>query len=547
MTLIFLAAVGLRLASSLSLYGRYHPDEPHHINIALNFGTGDLNPHVFKYPTFWMYFLFFIYGCTYLIWSGFGLLHSVADFACLFINNPLFFYYVARAVSILVGSLCVIVIYKAGKELSIERVGMWAALIVAVSPEIIIYGGTAKPDMLMLLFCSFGWFFGAKYFRGGKFRDGLATGLCLGFAASTQYTAGLLLSPLLFFTHFSRQQWKLNRSTIFAPALLVGYIGLGFAFIMGTPFALLEQATFVRDLKDLLEFGTGIMQENPQARGLKILLSMSGLVGPIPLGLGLILIGAIVTFKYDRRIFQFLVFPITLGGILWSRQTWPEIRYGASIFPGIALLSASGWCLLQDKFLRSKWFSGILLVVLIIPASFKFLFFINVWRSPDPNKLAKIWIETHIPVGSRLLVDQTHATPPLAMSQTQIQRLYEKTSKLGHPRANYFKTQLECGVNGKYEIFQIQRSYLNLLSMKRHVEWSQLGYEMVDARGGWNNLIDAGIDYVIESDFGYNSSTANPFFPFFKRLREEGRLLAAFESSYLDERPAIRIYKISHS
>ena len=59
--LILLIALALRVAgTSFGLPGTFHPDEPHHINTAVYFGSGDLNPHVFKYPTLWMYFLFIL-------------------------------------------------------------------------------------------------------------------------------------------------------------------------------------------------------------------------------------------------------------------------------------------------------------------------------------------------------------------------------------------------------------------------------------------------------------------------------------------------------
>ena len=40
------------------------PDETTILRIALKFGTGDLNPHFFRYPTLYMYVLSCLYICT---------------------------------------------------------------------------------------------------------------------------------------------------------------------------------------------------------------------------------------------------------------------------------------------------------------------------------------------------------------------------------------------------------------------------------------------------------------------------------------------------
>ena len=45
----------------------YHPDEGSILFHALGFGTGDLNPHWFRWPSLTMYVMFGIYGCYYVI------------------------------------------------------------------------------------------------------------------------------------------------------------------------------------------------------------------------------------------------------------------------------------------------------------------------------------------------------------------------------------------------------------------------------------------------------------------------------------------------
>ena len=81
----------------------FNSDEPHHINLAVSFGSGSLKPYSFKYPTLWPTLLFFCYGVYFAFWSGLGLLRSAADFAGLFAWDPTWFYLIGRALSALCG------------------------------------------------------------------------------------------------------------------------------------------------------------------------------------------------------------------------------------------------------------------------------------------------------------------------------------------------------------------------------------------------------------------------------------------------------------
>ena len=60
-------AVALRLIGiGYGLPAVFNSDEPHIVNTAVSFGSGDFNPHRFKYPTLWMYLLFFVYGIYFV-------------------------------------------------------------------------------------------------------------------------------------------------------------------------------------------------------------------------------------------------------------------------------------------------------------------------------------------------------------------------------------------------------------------------------------------------------------------------------------------------
>src|SRR4029453_17868079 len=61
-------------------------DEALLVNHAMVFGTGDLNPHFFGYPSLYIYVLFVIYGLSYVIGWLTGVFTSTNDFVRLFFN-----------------------------------------------------------------------------------------------------------------------------------------------------------------------------------------------------------------------------------------------------------------------------------------------------------------------------------------------------------------------------------------------------------------------------------------------------------------------------
>src|SRR3989338_1739728 len=128
---ILVAATALR-ATGLG-FGLHHPDEHLIINHALAFGTGDLNPHMFYLPTFFMYLLFGLFGLFYAAGSLMGAFSSPDDFLALFLRQPEIFYTLARSASVAFGVATVGLVYFLGKEFKNKAVGTWAALFLAVN------------------------------------------------------------------------------------------------------------------------------------------------------------------------------------------------------------------------------------------------------------------------------------------------------------------------------------------------------------------------------------------------------------------------------
>src|SRR5690554_2966697 len=88
---LLLIAIGLRVIVAQPLLQnsyRTQYDEGYTIKQALAFGTGDLNPHRWVYPTAYTYLLAFSYGVVYAVGHLFGVYADLSHFAAQFFADP---------------------------------------------------------------------------------------------------------------------------------------------------------------------------------------------------------------------------------------------------------------------------------------------------------------------------------------------------------------------------------------------------------------------------------------------------------------------------
>ena len=111
----------------------FYPDEAMIVNPAAAFGTGDLNPHFFIYPSLYMYVLSFVYGMSYVFGWLTGVFSSTDDFVRLFFNDATLFYLPGRFIAAFSGVATVALVYVYGRRAYDRRVGLIAALFLTFS------------------------------------------------------------------------------------------------------------------------------------------------------------------------------------------------------------------------------------------------------------------------------------------------------------------------------------------------------------------------------------------------------------------------------
>jgi hypothetical protein len=396
--------------------------------------------------------------------------------------------------------------------------------------------------MLMLFFASAAWWFCARVYARGRPADSLLAGATLGLAVSSQYTA-VLLSPVLLWAYFlrwwqGRSSWKGSLSP-----LMGGYFLLLLAFFLGTPFALLDSRAFLADIHDLRGYGAGQLSGIPTRLGLGIVAHFGQLLGVSFIGISVLVAGVLIMMAADFSTGLFILGPLLWAGLALGLQDGRAniINYCFSVFPGIALAMGS---VVKVKLPR-RILAGICLGSLVPALVMSFQIDRN-FLLPDTRTKAKVWIEEHVPTGSRILLDQVYTGPALVMAAPQVERLYEKTKALGHPRALYYERMLESHPGGGYEILRIQLTAKELVSMPRHTEWSQKGYEWLDVEAGLPALEKAGVQYVVWSSMSIGSShESTPRLDKYYDGLEREVLVKEFKPVPGSNAPVIRIYRVS--
>lgn len=536
---ILLLAAFLRLdGASFGLPAVFNADEPHHVNVAVSFARGSLNPGVFKYPTLWMYVLFAAYGAYFALWSGLGLLRSAADFGGLFVWHPEGFYLLGRLLAAACSLAGLGLVLRSGERLLGRRGGLLAAALLAVSPALVVSAHAAKPDSLMFLLSAAAWLCALRHYDGGGEAPLMLCGVFAGLAASTQYTAAPLaaLVPAAAFARALEGGDLRAAVTLSAKALGCWFLG----FLGGSPFVALDWRAFLRDVRDQ---GTVVGAGGPV--GWTVLGNAAAFAGPWAVGGPLLAGGALLLLLRERAKALLLLGPC--AALLVPLALSPEggwQRYQLSVFPAYALAAAFFVERVLSALPSRAPLLPLALLALALPGAAQSRAFDRELVLPDTRILAAQWLERELP-GAAVLTDQEHASPPLRMSREQVAELLERTRAEAHPRARYYELMLRSHPGGGRRVLRILRSGADLRSGTWHAGWSARGRAVLDVSEGLAAARAAGVEVVALSSSGADPARSPELARFFAALEKEGRPLAVFEPAAGERRgPVIRILDI---
>ncbi len=412
--LILIIALVVRIyGNGFGLPDQFHIDEVHLVSRAIKFGSGDLNPHFFFYPTFYMYFLFVLYGITFLAGTIGGVYKSASEFGMQYFIDPSIFYLIGRTFSALFGVATVYVVYIFGKKFVGKSAGVAAAVMLGASTLHIELSHYTTTDIPLTFFITLALYFITCISVSGERKYYLLAGVAGGLAISTKYTAALLL-PVMLLSHFVYvySSRKMNRKAAFLNLdLFIMFILFAIVFVAASPFIVLDFKSFVNDI--------GIQQKLMQQGWLGDEVPVNMWIHSISvylkdgLGVPVLLCGLLgVVYCFVRRKIELLsvsVFFVCYYLFVGRYSNWVYARHWIGVFPALCICSAY---LLNDLFRLSKLPERIRLDAVSITAMIMVIAPFNAALNhdalltvKDTRTISREWIEDNIPTGTTIAIE----------------------------------------------------------------------------------------------------------------------------------------------
>lgn len=375
----------------------------------------DPNPHFFNYPSLYIYVQFAGQGLAFLGMKVTGMIHSVLDYRVRYALDPTPFYMMGRAITALFGIATVYVTYRLGRRALGQALGVGAALLVAVNTFHVSKSQVIEVDVPLTFFAILTLFLAVRLLETPTRRNYLLTGVAMGLAISTKYTAALLLLPLVTAHLVARRDS--GEKPPWAHVGLAVAVGLA-AFAVTSPFVLLDAKTFAQHMRlEGQHMRLGHFGSDTYSSASFYVRALPNMILGWPLSLlglfGLVFLAGIRRYPWAIVLAAFLL-PYTAVVASWSMKAY---RYLLPAVPIVMLLAMGS---LVEGF-RHRRLAGapsaarvgaLVLAGLLLAAPSLARFPLHLERiQPDTRTVAKRWIEANIPRGSLIL--QEHYGPEL--------------------------------------------------------------------------------------------------------------------------------------
>lgn len=449
--LIVLLALFLRVwGISFGLPGLDHGDETEVVNHALRFGSGDLNPHRFQYGSLLQYTLFFFYGLYFCAGYILGWFSGVNHFAIAFIKDPTVFYLLARGFSALLGAATVYITYLLGVRTGGRRVGVLAALFLAVSYQHAVHSHYATVDTALAFLFALATYQSLMVLFYGRLSRYCMAGFSIGLTLATKLNGIFALVPFAA-AHFLRGGKVFSAEKLFSRKFWLGLGAVVAGHFIASPYFYIDMPSALSEVASLrsLHAASGIT-----------LFAYLHKIGTEYWGMPLGILCLAGVFRYlitsDKRI---ALISLTTAAVFCfaSLHRYVEAKYLLYVFPLCAVLGA---LLLNEvcRRLRRRYLVLIALMLVIHPLSL-----IVRWDYERAQKSitleSKEWIEKNIPVNARILLDNVgNGGPKLAHAPDNLRDQYRRAREHRLLKAEYLKLQLAVSPDVYYDITPVDSS-----------------------------------------------------------------------------------------
>jgi len=417
LALIVLLALGLRLHGiGFGLPSLNDPDEPLFMMTAFEMlKHRTLNPSWFGHPattTFYALALVLLGVAGFSIGSGrYAGIKAFGDAAY---ADPGIAFLPARMLMAAFGVACVWLVHRIGRRLGGEKLGLIAALLLAVNAIHIEYSQIIRTDVQASLFMLLGALSALAIVRDGRRRDYVLAGVFAGLACATKWPAALILANAL---GAGLWRWRQDggQGTRDLRLLALTAVAAVVTLLAVSPYLLLDWPAVVRNLAGEAR------PIHPGATGGGFLFNLAwyldhtliasfGLVGTVLAGLGLITLVRAAPRDAAALLPTPLVLLAVICGqsLLWERWIVPLLPF-AALLAAHALVTLANGLRMRIGSRRERggampWLEPLALLVLIVPMVRAELVRGHE-RAHDTRQIAAAWVRDHVPAGSTILVE----------------------------------------------------------------------------------------------------------------------------------------------
>ncbi len=417
----FLRSLGLQFGKPF----RYHPDEMKLVFQAarlINFQEWSLQTldGIGFYPPLFTYILAGAYALYALVLLFLGNIPDLPAFAELYKADPFQFHYIARLVSLFSGTITVALVYAVGKRLYTKRSGQIAAGFLAVVFLHVRNSHFGVVDILLTFWVLLAFWASVRILQEGRVKYYLLAGVFAGFAVSTKYNSGLIISVIVL-AHFLRTEGGVRgllRNTIDKKIWIAGAATI-VAFLLTCPFPIIDLRTFYAYSAGTVAFesrgkigsggdfwsyftggtspGFGFFYDNNfiAALGIAVVLLFS-------LGAVLLLV------RHKKEDILLLLFPVLIYTVVGS-MNYKAMRHLLPAAPLLVIFAAE-CCRFAAERPARRWQKNLLLIALlcsvVVPQTAKSLRYGLALRETDTRTTMKRWIEANLPDGAKIGLEE---------------------------------------------------------------------------------------------------------------------------------------------
>lgn len=440
--LIVLGSFGLRVwGIEFGLPFAYHPDEQQYILPGLGVVSGEFEPVAYYNPTLYPYFIGMIYSLTYFGLRTFG---AFPDFFDLgngwsqpmqpWITGVIF---LARYLTAAVGMITTLIVYHIGRRAYSRTTGLAAAIMFGLAFLPTREAHFAVSDAPAALAVAVTLYLALNIVKRGYTVDYLWTGIGLGLAAATKYSAALLIVPIglahlvshYYITWPQRliQSWR---------GVLVGIVSV-VSYLVVSPYTLLAWPEFWADFSENLQSareGFQGLNLDPAGGAIFYLKSLIWGFGWPLFGLFLI---AIVFFVWRRKRVDLVLLSLPLFGFWYmQRQEMYFVRWLMPFLPPLVVIAAETLHAATRKLIvilgqpaspvrtnqqftlhRSVSIAITLALLLTLPSTYAAVQANRIFSQIDTRTAALDWMRVNVPPGSSVAAEVLSPPwgPPLAL------------------------------------------------------------------------------------------------------------------------------------